>query len=197
MFKYLLISTLTLIFYSCAPIKIIQKSYPKEKLFISNFVFDSWDSSGQGHGYQKDIANYSPDSIMQVFLQSLNQLNFPIILDTNIRQQLKDENFRKLNKIDTNLIKKLAVKNSDIISMIPVIIFDYSFDQQHISYHLYLKLMIFLVKNDEIVYVNNDVYVLSNFQAKEYSFEERPIHRQRHWDELVRKVMQPYIDRLK
>jgi hypothetical protein len=197
MFKYLLISTLIFIFYSCAPIKIIQKSYPKEKLFISNFVFDSWNSAGWGYGYEKDTVIYSPDSIMQIFLHSLTQLDLPIILDDKIEQQFKYENFRKLNKIDTNKIKSLAVQQTDIISIIPVISLRYSFETYNYIYYSYLQCMIFLVKNGEIIYINHDICNLKNIEAKEYSFEERPIHTQKDWDELVRKVMQPYIDRLK
>jgi hypothetical protein len=195
--KFTMIPVIASMLIACSPLKIIQKSYPKEKLFVSNYVFDSWDSSGQGYGYQKDTANYSPDSIMGVFLHSLIQLELPFLLDTNIQQQLKSENFRKLNKIDTNLIKSLAVQNSDIVSLIPIISFDYSFDQLHITYHFYLQIMIYLVKNDEIIYVNHAYSYIKNFKPKKHSIEERPIHTQQQWDNLVKKVMQPYIDRLK
>lgn len=147
---------------------------------------------------KRDANRVSADSISSIFLTSLNKIG---VLSNKIQASELNNivvlNCRKPNRIDTTLVKSLVPENSNMVYLIPYISYKNEYHAYPERYDSYLRVMIFLVKDNRIIYSYYGSSLAGNRHINYDNYDERAKHTQEQWDELVKKVMQPYIDRLK
>jgi hypothetical protein len=215
--KIVAILTVFSLFIGCSPNKFkltnkrhhtAQKQYSQHnKIYIENYIL----CNNLARLFRNEIVPIEEDSILNIFSEALNQLNLPTVINYNVNHC--DSSFHanrrlKIKKIDDEELKKIADTNEDKIVMLPIVYID-NISMKH-SYvtssgipgggtylrDSFLKIAIYLIKNNEIVYMKSARFGPVSSETATY-YEEPPKKlEQEHWDRLVRLVMSDYIKRL-
>jgi len=154
------------------------------------------------------------DSIFNFFLNSIKQQDMPVLILSNIENHcdtILDFIFPfKTEKIDTKRIKNIAgiMDNENAIILLPIIHIDNVTqravmvssrgipDGGYFMRDIFLKIAIYLIKNNEIIYLKSARYGPVSSETATYDEEPPKKLEQKHWDNLVRLVMNDYIRRL-
>jgi hypothetical protein len=208
-FKLNIILFVSLGFLSCKPYLYVLDEYPlNEEIIIKDYFFDRVVSNGF---FYDDIETNNVDSLFQIVSTSINKLNLPIhynepqnnTIDSNIWKSKRNQNDFIHKKLDTNYIKSIIEIEPNKTMLIPLVRFFELHDGHEggTNYSQRIKLSIFLIKNNHIIYSSNNwkdskLKMYTNDQEL-LEIDKTSFFTQKDWDELVRKVMQPYIDRLK
>jgi hypothetical protein len=158
------------------------------------------------------------DSVMEIVGESFNKLKIPVVNNNYIGDNHIDSVFYKnqvikIKDIDKDWIKNIAGDTKDIMILIPFIyIFNRITFTGYITsggiagnngFHLmtFLNMMVFIVKNNEIVYSSQALHTTertwADSRAEAEAIPPAPLVKQEHWDELVRLTMEDYMKRLK
>lgn len=212
-----LFALLSLLLLSCSPYKyklkyrtdhIVFKNYAKiDTIYVENFVLCN---NLSRISINENIA-INEDSVIAIFSNSIQLLNLPHFV--NLKDNLCDSEMHanrllKLNKIDK--YKIICNSNSrDRLVMVPVLYID-NMSMKHLYVtssgvpgggeflrDTFLKIAIYLVKNNEIIYLKSARY--GPVSSETATFDEDPPNKleQEHWDKLVELVMSDYVKRLK
>jgi hypothetical protein len=183
----------------------------KDTLYIGNILLCSHYQKGLFTEMMNEPINQ--DSIFNIFLSSLEKLSLPIKLEDNITfycdSSLNKHKVLKIGNIDSNLIYSLVKYEPDKVSLIPYLrifirdqnIFTIS---PFTGFHgggiperdSFVGMVIFLVKNEEIIYSRMWVFTARTVDIDAGEEPENTIE-QKHWDKLVYKVMRNYKRRLR
>jgi hypothetical protein len=150
------------------------------------------------------------DSVFDIFKTSISKLNLPIKFYEN--ENRCDSSFRanwrmKIDETNSNISRVKVIDTSNVIQIIPVVHLT-NFYQKHIYVsggvfggghyikQTILRVMIYVVKGDEIIYLKSAKYFGETYHSNNPK-ETRTNLEQEHWDKLVELVMRDYIKRLK
>jgi len=195
-----------------------QSSYPlSDSIHLENYIlYNTID-------HLSLIKNNKPmpintDSVMKIVGESFNKLKIPnvnnyFIGDNHIDSVFYKNQVIKIKNIDKDWIKNIAGDTKDKMILIPFIyIFNSITFTGYITsggmagnngFHLmtFLNMMVFIVKNNEIVYSSQALHTTertwADSRAEAEALPPAPLVKQEHWDELVRLAMEDYIKRLK
>ena len=158
------------------------------------------------------------DSVMEIVGKSFYKFNIPIKYNFSIGNNNVDSAFYNIKvvnikDINKDWIKEIAGDTKGRLTLVPFI---YIFNSisftgyitsggmaENNGFHLmtFLNLMVFIVKNDEIVYSSQALHTTertwADTRAEAEALPPAPLVKQEHWDELVRLAMEDYIKRLK
>jgi len=158
------------------------------------------------------------DSVMEIVGKSFYKFNIPIKYNFSIGNNNVDSAFYNIKvvnikDINEDWIKEIAGDTKGRLTLVPFIyIFNSISFTGYITsggmagnngFHLmtFLNLMVFIVKNDEIVYSSQALHTTertwADTRAEAEALPPAPLVKQEHWDELVRLAMEDYIKRLK
>jgi hypothetical protein len=196
-------------FLSCKPYLYVLDEYPlNEEIIIKDYFFDR---GLLRSFYANEIHTNNTDSLFQIVSTSIDTLNLSILfknpqnntIDANIWKSKRNKISFIHEKLDTNYIKSIIEIDSNKTMLIPLVRF-FEIHSRHeggTNYSQRIKLSIFLIKNNHIIYSSNNwkdskLKMYTNNQEL-LEIDKTSFFTQKDWDELVRKVMQPYIDRLK
>jgi hypothetical protein len=191
-----------------------RKHYTFEKSYKSNdsLLFEKYILFGLSfEGLKNRKIAIENDSIMNIFIHSINKLGLPIQTSNKI------ENIEQLNCTTGKILKykninKKCLKESFIQKkykayILPIISLSFG-KSTHLStagadkyphFVVILDVAIFIIKNDEVYYYKQMSYVESiDSEYHPYKFEDYKIPiPQKHWDGLVKEVMREYLERRK
>ena len=188
---------------------LIKKSYTHDTLFLSDYIA----CYGLRNTFGTEVIPSFPfnkDSLFNHFEISLKRLGLNINV-SKINQNKCDSIFHldwrmKINKINKEKIKTIAQNRN--FTIIPFIYFD-DYYRRYIYFSSggvaggggyikkpFLKLIIFILKDKEIIYISNSVHVAKSYHtsSKDNMLSTR---KQEHWDNLVELAMRDYIKRMK
>jgi hypothetical protein len=196
----------------------VEKFYShSDSLIIKNYVL----YNSQAHANLSHNSLPIPiheDSVMQVAWESFDKLDLPIVSHLEKGQNHIDSTFYKdylirIRKIDKEWIKEVAGESNDHLVLVPVIsILNKIGFTGFISsggmagssgfiMNSFVNLIIFIVQNNEIIYISQIRHSSDTTKANSRSEAEAippaPLVTQEVWDELVRLAMEDYIKRLK
>jgi hypothetical protein len=212
------------IFYSCTPTyritsktkhEIAKDNYTVvDTILLSNYIFCM---NYADRNLWKDKIKMQPmenDSIFEMFDKALQKLNLNVVVEKNINHcdTVLDFIFPlKVEKIDTNRIKSIAshINKKNILILFPIIhsnnITQKAMmvtskgipDGGYFMRDTFLNIAIYLIKDDEIIYLKSARY--GSVSSETASPDEEPPKKleQQHWDKLVELVMRDYIKRMK
>lgn len=214
--KFILIILITI--YSCESLRHEQKrfhvtnaSHPSDTLYVSNYALCSA-MRGDIYGRERNqIGTVNLDSILNVFYQSLESINTPINIDKNGQNlcysYLHDNPMLKVERINLEFIKK-TVDKKDKPVLFPIIYYDLRFqinatigaagivsgdDDYFIRSDLRFMAIVFY--NDEIIYLKSASKV-GQVERHAELVEPKKSTTREDWDDLVKLVMDDYINRL-
>lgn len=174
----------------------------EDTIYITDYVLYSFDQNRM----KNKIIISNEDSFLNLVKSGFQKL--PLLWSmANENSNKSNEAFernklQRFNEIDTILIKEIANNSEYSKILIPVITFNYlniGFASNHGDYLKYLKVSVFIIENNTIIYSSSfyhveDVYSGSHpYNYKDYHI---PIP-QEHWDGLIKEVMKEYTERLK
>jgi len=197
--------------------EVVKNNYSiNDSLFLSNLIFCN--NRGYRSLWMEDIkmqAVVETDTFFDIFYKSISNLNLPLIVKEPINHcdTILDYIFPlKVEKIDVNRINEILSQSTtdrNKLIIFPIIhidnitqraVFVSSIGMPGGGYYMrdiLLKLAIYIIKNNEIIYLKSARYgpVSSETATPE---EEPPLKlKQKHWDNLVALAMRDYIKRMK
>jgi len=205
-----------LLFGGCSPNKfmfrnksqhIILKSYEKiEEIYLEHYVI----CNNINRLTKNEVAEINEDSVLNIFSAALKKSNIKIII--NSKENLCDSTSHfnvpvKLSKIDNDKITSISNPDSTL-KLFPVIYIN-NRSLKHLYFtsngipgggeylrDTFLTIVIYLIKNNEIIYLKSARYGPVSSETATYDEEPPKKLEQEHWDRLVRLVMSDYIKRL-
>lgn len=209
-----LITLLTSIFNSCQlnnrGVFFLDDYNQKDSLQIQKYIlFSTYERKRLNYG----IVRSDSDSLFEIFKNSLIKLDLPIDLDSKskniVNQRIINNYHSSYNVIDRidydSIISYLGEVNLDENILLPLIKFNYmkSHDASSAGVDVYyigqLTIVFFIIKNNNVIYANEAFHserVDSEYHPYAYSDFNIPIP-QEDWDNLVKKIMREYTERLK
>ena len=186
------------------------KNYFKDSLYVNDFVIQSKHSNSTFSKWE--VLEIDADSVKNLFDSSLTQTKLNIYFNTNgenrVNEQFLDNTYMKPRKVNRDTILFYSKDNSkDYTVLFPIISYTSYYSNNTAfgfsgvvpgewKFHSFLTLTIYLVKNEEIIYVGQVYSPYVHEVENKLSIDRKKVPIER-WDELVYEVLNEYINRLK
>lgn len=158
-------------------------------------------------------AEIDEDSAMSFFRAAMEKQPIHIVFEAEGKSYCESSlaSNRRLNQegIDLAVIREWGqVQDDGKLRMVPIILIEFlfrnhvfgtpaGFDGGGMIRDIGLKIQPFVFKGEELIFTKGMVYI-SDTELLQYLDDEAPVTtlEQKHWDELVRLIMKPYVKRL-
>jgi hypothetical protein len=195
--------------------KITNRHYIKDDtIVVQNYILCNSQNNMSILSYENKPIPYNADSVTNILVHSLSRLNLTFKFKFDEGYNYCDDTFfenrlARISKIEDNRIKQISTTNYGNVVLVPFVYINNAImfknymsssgvsSDDGFSVVSHLNLVIYILKNNEIIYRKHMRYgansVNTEFRSEARAVPNGYMVNQEHWDELVKKVMTEYI----